>query len=214
MTIGDGLIIIAVLAGPILAVQAQKLIESWRGIKLRKKNIFKTLMATRGRTLSPVHVEALNMIDLEFSSGKPKDKKVIDAWKIYRDHLHSLKVDHSDPDYSVRLERWTDKSNDILADLLFEMAKTVGYDFDKVHLKKGSYTPQGHADIEFEQNFIRRSMVKLFLNDATIPIQITTPPSGTTEISSEERLRQLLIEHYEGNKPIRVIIEENKDLTA
>lgn len=210
MTIGDWLIIVAVLAGPILAVQVQKLIESWRESKLRKNNIFKTLMATRGRTLSPIHVEALNMIDLEFSSGKPKDKMVVDAWKIYRDHLNSLKVDRGDRDYSFKLERWTDKANDLLADLLAAMAKVVGYDFDKVHLKKGSYTPQGYVDIEFEQDFIRKSMVKLFLNDAKIPIQIITP-SDTTEISSEERLRQLLIEHYEGNKPIRVIIEENKD---
>ena len=210
MKIGDWFIIIAVLSGPILAVQVQKLIESWRESKLKKQNIFKTLMATRGRTLSQLHVEALNMIDLEFYSRKPKDKKVIDAWKIYRDHLNSLKLEHDDPDYKVRLERWTDKSNDLLADLLSEMAKAVGYDFDKVHLKKGAYIPQGHADVEFEQNFIRRSMVKLFLNDATIPIQITTR-SDTTEISSEERLRQLLIEHYEGNKPVRVIIEENKD---
>ena len=209
MTIGDWLIIVAVLAGPILAVQVQKSIESWRERKNRKKYVFKSLMATRGTALSPRHVEALNMIDLEFSVKKPKEKKVVDGWKIYRDHLNSLKI-HSDPEYKARLERWTDKSNELLADLLFEMAKAVGYDFDKVHLKKGSYTPQGHADFEFEQNFIRRSLVQLFLNEAKIPVQIVAPPDATG-ISSEERLRQLLIKHYEGGKPIRVIIEENEE---
>jgi len=64
MTISDWLMISAVLTGPILAVQVQKFIESWREAKQRKIYIFKTLMATRGTTLSPRHVEALNIIDV------------------------------------------------------------------------------------------------------------------------------------------------------
>ncbi|MBW2341920.1 MAG: hypothetical protein JRF50_16505 [Deltaproteobacteria bacterium] len=172
MTISDWLVISAVLVGPILAVQVQKGIESLREIKLRKLKVFKTLMATRGTTLSPTHVEALNMIDLEFSASKSKEKKVIDAWKIYRDHLYSLKIDRSDPNYNVKLDGWTERSNELLAELLYEMAQSVGYDFDKVHLKKGSYTPQGHADVEFEQNLIRRSFVELFMGNRAFPVQI------------------------------------------
>lgn len=186
MAIGDWLIISAVLIGPVLAVQAQKTIESWRERKLKKLSIFKTLMATRGTTLSPAHVEALNMIDLEFSGRKAKVKKVIDAWKIYLDHLHSLNIDHSDPSYNVKLDTWTERSKELLAELLYEMAQSVGYYFDKVHLKKGSYTPQGHADIEFEQNFIRRSVVQLFLGNKPLPVQILEKPSQNDTDAKEE----------------------------
>jgi hypothetical protein len=66
-----------------------------------------------------------------------------------------------------------------------------------------------YAAIEFEQDFIHRGMVNLLLGKSSIPIEIRTS-TEPGEISSEERLRQLLIEHYEGNKPIRVIIESNQ----
>ena len=89
------------------------------------------------------------------------------------------------------------------------MSKAVGYDFDKTYIKRTAYAPIKYSDIEFEQDFIRRSLVKIFLGVSSIQIKIITP-SGTSEISSEEKLRQLLIQHYEGNKPIRVIIEEDK----
>lgn len=177
MSISDWLIIAAVLIGPILAVQVQKTIELWRDSKHKKLNIFKTLMATRGTKLSPAHVEALNMIDLEFAEKKSREKKVIEAWKIYRDHLYSLKTDHNDPNYNVKLYAWTERSNELLADLLYEMANSVGYDFDKVHLKKGSYTPQGYADIELEQGFIRRSFVQLFLGNKSFPVHIIEHPT-------------------------------------
>lgn len=67
----------------------------------------------------------------------------------------------------------------MLTDLLYEMAKVLDYDFDKVHLKRGAYIPQGHVDIELEQNFIRRSLVDLFLGGKSIPINIVNPPEQT-----------------------------------
>jgi len=189
MTTTDWLIISALLIGPILAVQVQKAIESWREAKLRKLYIFKTLMATRGTPLSRPHVEALNRIDLEFFEKKPKQKKAIDAWKIYRDHLYSLKIDYTDPNYSVKLDAWAQQSNELLVDLLYEMAQSVGYDFDKIQLKRGSYTPQGYADIENEQNFIRGNLVDLFLGKKAFPVQIVENPSQND--SEEEHNRPL-----------------------
>ena len=170
MTISDWIMIVAVLLGPILAVQVQKLIEAWRERRSRKVSIFKTLMATRGTPLSPRHVEALNMIDLEFSPKKKKEKNIIDAWKIYLDHLHSLNLGYDDPDYRFKMDTWTSRSHELLTDLLYAMASCLGYEFDKVHLKKGSYTPQGHIDIEMEQNFIRHSLVNLFLDKRSLPV--------------------------------------------
>ena len=71
MTISDWLMIIAVLLAPLIAVQVQKWLEHHRENRERKLRVFKTLMATRAATVSPDHVQALNMIDLEFS-GKRK----------------------------------------------------------------------------------------------------------------------------------------------
>ncbi|WP_420885693.1 DUF6680 family protein [Candidatus Reidiella endopervernicosa] len=39
---------------------------------------------------------------------------------------------------------WSDKMVDLLAKLLQEMGKSLGYEFDEVHIKK-AYTPQRHT---------------------------------------------------------------------
>jgi hypothetical protein len=172
MTISNGLMIVALILGPILAVQAQKIIESWKESKGRKISIFKTLMATRGTPLSPRHVEALNMIDLEFSGKDPKDKAVLDSWKEYHDHLFDAPRDYQDPTYHNKLDTWTAKSNEYLVNLLYAMAQAVGYTFDKVQLKKGAYTPQGYADLEFEFSLIRRGILDLLYEKKTLPIRV------------------------------------------
>lgn len=68
ITIADYLIVIATVMGPILAVQAQKRVEVWNEKRNRKLRIFYNLMATRGARISERHVEALNSIQLEYSS--------------------------------------------------------------------------------------------------------------------------------------------------
>lgn len=168
MTISDWLVILAIVIAPILAIQIQKIIENRKEIKARKMQIFRTLMATRATPLYPQHVEALNMIDIEFF----ENKKVTEAWKLLLDNFANYPKDLKDPNYQTKLDTSADKSSELFTDLLYEMAKSLNYDFDKVHLKRGAYIPQGHTDFELEQNFIRRSLVQLFLGQKSIPINI------------------------------------------
>ena len=56
----------AIIIGPILAIQIQKILDNLREKKKRRITIFKTLMSTRATRLNKEHVEALNMIDIEF----------------------------------------------------------------------------------------------------------------------------------------------------
>ena len=76
-----------VLSAPFVGIWLQKKIESRKTQVKQKEHIFRTLMATRARRLSPEHVQALNMIDLEFYPKTPSDRAVIAAWKEYRGHL-------------------------------------------------------------------------------------------------------------------------------
>src|SRR5882672_3424001 len=80
-------LIFATLVGPLLAVQAQKYLERWRAETERRKQIFKTLMATRASRLAPVHIESLNLIDIEFPAARSRFKRVRSAWKAYLTHL-------------------------------------------------------------------------------------------------------------------------------
>ena len=140
MTISDWLVIAAVIVGPILAVQIQKFIENRKAIKDRKMQIFRTLMATRATPLAPLHVEALNMIDIEFY----KDKTIVGAWKLLLDNFGNYPKDPKEQNYQTRLTSSAERSSELLSDLLYEMAKALNYDFDKVHLRRA------HSEIAAE----------------------------------------------------------------
>lgn len=173
MTISNALMIIALILGPILAVQAQKRIESWRKGRESKLSIFKTLMSTRATRLSPHHVEALNMIDLEFSGKDPREKAVRNAWKFYLDQLNDVPRNHEDPTYQTKLDIWSGKSTDCFVDLLDTMSQSVGYTFDKVHLKKAGYIPQAYTDLENDFSLIRRGTLDMLNGKKALPVKFT-----------------------------------------
>ena len=168
MTISDWLVIGAIIIAPVFAIQIQKLIEKIKEEKGRKVQIFRILMATRATPLAPLHVEALNLIDIEFY----KHKNVTDIWRQLLDNFGNYPKDPQANDFTARLTACSDKSNELLTNLLYEMSKLLGYTFDKVLLKRGCYIPKGHGDIEMEETSIRKSLTELFEGKKSIPINI------------------------------------------
>lgn len=160
----DVITIGAVLLGPIIAVQLSQFLDRLRQKRAGKEWVFKTLMRTRAATLSPSHVEALNMIDLEFYGNSKKDKKVVAAWKLYLDNLGDV----STPEDIKHAKR-----NDLFLDLLYTMAASLGYEFDKEHIKNTSYIPQRHVDIESEQHLIRKGVLGVLNGEMVVPMHIT-----------------------------------------
>lgn len=164
MNISDYLMIGAVVVGPILAVQVSMFLERRREASKRKLTIFKTLMTTRATRLSLAHVEALNMIDIEFYGIK----EVLEAWKTYLDHLN---------DKSMSLAVWGSKQIDLFIELLYKMAVFLGYDYDKVQLKRTSYFPEGHGKIEDEWHLIRGKLVELLTDKYSLPLKVVSFPN-------------------------------------
>ncbi|MDA3779808.1 MAG: hypothetical protein PF487_06270 [Bacteroidales bacterium] len=185
MQISNVLTIIAIIIGPIAAVQIQKFIEKTKDKKNRKIYIFKTLMASRGSALSHSHVEALNRIDLEFS-GERKYDKVIQAWKEYFDNL-SQKVDDN------QIPVWSSKNEELLVELLFEMGKSLGYKFDKLLIKRNIYSPIGHARIEQEQENLRRNLNEVLDGNRVIPMTLI---QDEEQIKKQVELQKIMIDYY------------------
>ncbi len=228
MTISDLFMVAAVLLAPVIAVQVSKYLERKRSANERKLNVFKTLMATRGRMLDPSHVEALNMIDLEFNGVNT----VTDAWKAYLDCLTKMPQfptgEGKDEEqkkseknlYDSQMSSWNDKREDFLTDLLYEMGKTLNYKFDKTYIKRSIYSPQGHVDIDNEQQFLRKALIELLMGRLNLPVLTITPALSSDElklknIEQEEQklIRELLIKHYKGEIPSLVkIVKEVKEV--
>ncbi len=85
IAVSNWVMIFAIVMGPILAVQVQKILEGIKEGKERRIRVFKDLMATRASALAYQHVVALNMVGLEFHDKKYT--KVLNAWTTYLDHL-------------------------------------------------------------------------------------------------------------------------------
>ncbi len=134
ITISDIYLIGATLVAPFFAVYIQRLLDEWKEKRNRKFWIFSTLMATRAARVSDRHIEALNMIDVEYYTkwynfDKQKAKDVRDAWKTYFDCLKNSSMQNSD------FNGWITKGDELFVDLLYKIALSNGYSFDKVDLK-------------------------------------------------------------------------------
>lgn len=151
-------------------------------------------MSTRAAVLSAQHVQALNMIDVEFYG----DKKVVRAWKAYLGHLNQQ---HGSQDV------WNVKQADLFVDLLYKMADSLGYDFDRTSVKNTSYFPQGHGRIEEEQTIIRQGLVDLLSGEKHIPIAF----ASDADEDEQERLQKLLEDFLSHSRPIRVEVIDNSN---
>lgn len=186
----DWVIVFATIAGPILAVQAQKAIERIRDGRYQKNQIFEQLMATRQLRLSPQHVQALNMIDLAFYGGKTllskrtsREQKVLNCWNEYHDHLCI-----QPPNDQV----WIDKSSDFLTNLLSAMAEDLGYKFDNVQIKRGSYLPIAHSAIEEQLLHLRHATLEALNGNKVIKMEVVSFPSDESLIEANQQFSEKL----------------------
>lgn len=177
MTLTDVLLILATAVSPLIAVQVTRFLDDRNEERGRKLKVFKTLMATRAYSLSAAHVEALNSIDLEFTTKRRLEKSVLDVWQQYLDHLG---------DKAMEPGAWNIRRIDLLVDLLYAMGKALGYDFNKTQIKNGTYSPGAHGRIEAEQARIREMTVELLEGRRFLPMYVTNLTQASSESQSEE----------------------------
>lgn len=167
MTI-DWAVVIATVAGPILAVWASEWRQRGRTLHDRKEWVFRTLWATRSANLHPAHVEALNNIDFAFP--QKEFPKIADAWGLYFAHLCTpMGVTEEG-----RL-RWLDTASNLLADLVHLMALELKIPFSKTQVKQPSYHPSGYAFTEAQQNEMRALALEVLKGARAIPIRPLPP---------------------------------------
>jgi hypothetical protein len=193
----DWLVIIATVLGPILAVQAQKVVERYRERRSRKLNLFAQLMATRAARLSPDHVQALNMIDLVFYGNRrlgklhrsKHEQAVLDAWKEYLDSLGN--PGSGEATWNAR--------DEIFTNLLYAIAQDVGLRFDRVQLKRGAYTPQAHEDLELEHRAIRKHVISTLSGEHPLKMQITGFAVDPAAVKTQQEFQSQLIAAIQGS---------------
>lgn len=187
MKLVDYLTIAAIVIGPIVSVQIQKLLEKRKEKRKEKIQIFRTLMGTRGNNLTKEHVQALNQIDLVFEDKKYQSVRL--AWGEYLDNLNQP---FDEKNFSV----WLHNNEDLLANLLYQMGLALGYNYDKVTIKRNSYTPIGYSNMDKENQSIRTGVIELLEGKRVLPTKFILDDE---EIENQRNLRNVMYQYYQTN---------------
>lgn len=157
-------IVAATGLGPIFAV----LITIWRdwrnSIKSRRLNVFRTLMATRRVGISPEHVNALNLVEVDFYGIGTVQR----CWRAYKDHLFADVEENA---------AWHEKKERLLADMLFQMARTLRFQIPALEIFKGGYAPKGWEHRNNRQNVALEYLNDLYHGTRVVPIGVVYPPA-------------------------------------
>lgn len=167
--------IAAMLLSPLIALQVSQRLTTRKEKQKRRLDLFHALMATRGSAnstgrLSREHVQALNMIDIEFHGDK-RARPILEAWKAYLDHLLA-----PTPTTDAEWTLWNTRRDDLMVDLLYTMSQRLGYSFDKTHIRRTTYAPQGYQDLDTD-SFIMRKLLLDVLSGKRV-LYVSTPPAG------------------------------------
>lgn len=177
-----GATILAIIVEPILALHIQRKLDHEREAKNRKLWIFKTLMSYRSTRLSPQFVQALNLIDVEFTDSS--EKAVRDAWKECQDHFAEWGR-QTPEEKQQQAKANVERADELVAEMLVKMAVSLGYSFDKVYVKKGWYYPEGLSEMELEWHAVRKGLLRVLSGEAKLPIAVFEekfpPLTGATE---------------------------------
>jgi hypothetical protein len=160
------LTIAAIILGPLLAFAVQNWRDKRHERDRRKTEIFRRLLLTLKAPMAVNHVDALNSIPLEFHSHA----EIMSAWRLYTSHLNDGARLQAEP------QRWGEKKFDLLVDLVWKIAKTLGYDhIDAANLRDNVYVPKGYQDVEEQGQQIRAALLELLKGQRPLPMTMVGP---------------------------------------
>ena len=162
--------IAAIFFGPISAVIITRYIDTNRLKFERRMDIFRKLMRTRRLRLSPDHVEALNLVEIEFSD----EPGVVLAWKNYFSHLATKNQNIQSQE---ELEKLNHDCEALLTKLVHAIAKCLKFKIEQLDIFEGGYAPKGWWDIEEEQRVFRNLMIDLLRGNRGLPITYIINPN-------------------------------------
>jgi hypothetical protein len=159
-------VVIATFAGPVFAVLMTRHVDNVRQTRERRLNIFRVLMATRRAALSPEKVTALNMVEIEFYG-------IRSVQDVHREVMAHINAPRPLP------AGWEDRHRTLMTRLLSEIAKVLGYELQQLDVLEGGYYPQGLADIEVEQQAVRRALIEVLSGRRPLGISPAAPAPPT-----------------------------------
>jgi hypothetical protein len=180
--------IAAIVLGPIFAVVTQLWWQRYRQKRDQKLFVFGTLMSLRGASVSQDYVKALNFIDVVFY----QNEKVREKWKTLLTYLSSDAY-KAQPIVQATHER----TRDLQAEILVEMAKDLGFGYDFTHIKENAYYPQALVTADNDAFNMRQKVIAALDGKGVLSVKLVedvpapamhTPSALTIRGASDKKL--------------------------
>jgi hypothetical protein len=204
-------VVLATLAGPVIAVKTQKWIERATERRRTRVRIFHTLISNRATRLNEEFIRASNIIDLEFMPGRffvRKDRAVIHAWRLFGEFVEKIGDGATEEDWKA----WNRRIDNLLVALLKAMAEALGYAFSEEELRRGIYYPQGRVDLEQSQMAVLRGVRMALGGKLAIPMKITEFPNSPELLAAQIDMVQKSARSYseDGALKVRMQVAEHR----
>jgi hypothetical protein len=159
----DWITVAAIIAGPVLALFAQRLLDWFREKRDRRLKLYFTAMSYRSPAtwLHPESLRALNSIDTVFDESS--DDPVRDAWA--QVIAHSTTPEPNPQTNPTEHREWAQRLFDLRVNLYQLMGKAVGHEHTLEYLKTQMYYPKLHFDADAQALQIRRQLAKALTDD-------------------------------------------------
>lgn len=187
-------IVAATGLGPVIAVGISLWREQVTCVYRRRLHVFRTLMSTRKLAISNDHVNAINLVEVEFY----KCSGVESAWKDYRTHLN----DSGRPEDDA----WREKRDNLLARLLFEIGRVLKFDIPAIDIFQGGYAPIGWAHRDFRSTGALEYVYELSQGKNSIPMNVVGLPSDPEAAASQAEYLKLAAKNLREGTPWRIEI--------
>lgn len=142
--------ILAIFASPIVAFRVSDRVAQGREKRGRQYQILRDLMSTRRSRLDPLHISALNLVELEFYGVQ----KIRNSYKEYVKHLSTPL-----PNQDRAADTFVDERNNLFAELLASIAQDLGFKFDKSDLSRLGYLPEANA-VHAENQYANAALIR------------------------------------------------------
>lgn len=136
---------------PVKAVETGRKLDDEQNKYDAKRDLFLTLFSLRGDPAHYEFVNGLNQIDIVFQD----EQKVLNAWEKLYDSLNTTNLTNPPQIWDL-----------LRTELLSEMAQSLGYQKLKQTSIQRNYSPQAHADQNFE-NWNQKQAAKDFFESGT-----------------------------------------------
>ena len=154
--------IIAIYIGPLRAVIISRQNQEVDGKRARQFGVLHSLMKTRKARLSPEHVSAINLVQLEFYGNE----RIQSRYKNYIGFLNGVWPKFDDDNWP----RFNEAVEDSLFDLIHEIGLVLGYTLDRQELMRLGYGPQGWETDEHQVRVLRRLLIETFEGRRGLPV--------------------------------------------